>query len=105
MTNIGASNGLLRQYFPKGGDLRIVTDERARDVANRLNQRPRLCLDDRTPEPVNGTMATSPHSQLIRNDQWNLPPGDCQEFCVWHGVTSTASGRGLEKITHDHEHH
>ena len=69
------TNGLLRQYFPKGGDLRIVTDERARDVANRLNQRPRLCLDDRTPEPVNGTMATSPHSQLIRNDQWNLPPG------------------------------
>jgi hypothetical protein len=23
----------------------------------------------------------------------------CQEFCVWHGVTSTASGRGVEKIT------
>jgi transposase, IS30 family len=43
------TNGLLRQYFPKGTDLRLVTDERICDVTNRLNQRPRLCLDDRTP--------------------------------------------------------
>ena len=25
----------------------------------------------------------------------------CPKFCVWHGVTSMALGRGLEKITHD----
>ena len=46
------TNGLLRQYFPKGMDLRIVTDERLHEVAQRLNQRPRLVLGDRTPEQV-----------------------------------------------------
>lgn len=46
------TNGLLRQYFPKGADLRLVTDERIREVADRLNRRPRRCLDDRTPEQV-----------------------------------------------------
>jgi len=44
------TNGLLRQYFPKGMDLRVVTDERVREVSQRLNQRPRLVLGDRTPE-------------------------------------------------------
>ena len=46
------TNGLLRQYFPKGMDLRTVTDERIRDVMQLLNQRPRLVLGDRTPEQV-----------------------------------------------------
>jgi IS30 family transposase len=46
------TNGLLRQYFPKGTDLRIVTDQRIREVADRLNQRPRLCLEDRTPDQL-----------------------------------------------------
>jgi IS30 family transposase len=46
------TNGLLRQYFPKGADLRMVTDERIREVADRLNQRPRLCLGDRTPQQL-----------------------------------------------------
>ena len=45
-------NGLLRQYFPKGTNLRLVTDDRIREVADRLNQRPRLCLGDRTPEQL-----------------------------------------------------
>ena len=43
------TNGLLRQYFPKGTDLRLVTDERICQVTARLNQRPRFCLDDRSP--------------------------------------------------------
>jgi IS30 family transposase len=46
------TNGLLRQYFPKGTDLRVVTDQRLREVADRLNQRPRLCLDDRSPDQL-----------------------------------------------------
>jgi IS30 family transposase len=37
---------------PKGTDLRLVTDDRIREVADRLNQRPRLCLGDRTPEQL-----------------------------------------------------
>jgi IS30 family transposase len=47
-----STNDLLRQYFPKGSDLRLVTNQRIREVADRLNQRPRLCLDDRTPEQL-----------------------------------------------------
>jgi len=46
------TNGLLRQYFPKGMDLRLVTDQRLREVTERLNTRPRLVLGDRTPEQL-----------------------------------------------------
>jgi IS30 family transposase len=46
------TNGLLRQYFPKGTDLRVVTDERIREVAQRLNKRPRLVLGDHTPDQL-----------------------------------------------------
>jgi IS30 family transposase len=42
-------NGLLRQYLPKGIDLAGVTDERLREIADELNDRPRECLGDRTP--------------------------------------------------------
>ncbi len=54
------TNGLLRQYFPKGADLNQVSDERLAEVANELNHRPRLVLDDRTP------------AQLMR--RWLQPP-------------------------------
>lgn len=43
------TNGLLRQYFPKGTDLGLITDERLRKVSIELNSRPRECLNDRTP--------------------------------------------------------
>jgi IS30 family transposase len=46
------TNGLLRQYFPKGSDLSIISDERLREVAGELNDRPRECLADRTPHQV-----------------------------------------------------
>lgn len=46
------TNGLLRQYFPKGSDLGLVTDATLRDVADELNNRPRECLADRTPNQV-----------------------------------------------------
>ena len=42
-------NGLLRQYFPKGTDLNVWTADQLNDVAAELNDRPRLCLGDRTP--------------------------------------------------------
>ena len=38
------TNGLLRQYFPKGKSLRDVTQEQLDDVAGRLNGRPRKTL-------------------------------------------------------------
>ena len=43
------TNGLLRQYFPKGMDLRKVTRERIAEVENLLNNRPRKRLAYRTP--------------------------------------------------------
>jgi transposase, IS30 family len=43
------TNGLLRQYFPKGTDLSVWTAAQLDRVAAELNDRPRLCLGDRTP--------------------------------------------------------
>lgn len=45
-------NGLLRQYIPKGMDLRLVSDEDVRRAEQRLNLRPRKCLGFRQPEVV-----------------------------------------------------
>jgi IS30 family transposase len=46
------TNGLLRQYFPKGTDLQIWTAEHLALVAAELNDRPRLCLNDKTPRQL-----------------------------------------------------
>jgi IS30 family transposase len=49
LTNIGASNGLLRQYFPKGTDLARWSAEEIEAVAATLNSRPRKTLGWKTP--------------------------------------------------------
>ena len=46
------TNGLLRQYFPKGSDFSKITDAQVTFAQNRLNTRPRKCLGARTPEMV-----------------------------------------------------
>jgi IS30 family transposase len=46
------TNGLVRQYFPKGSDLRALTDEQVQAVAQRLNERPRKTLGYQTPNEV-----------------------------------------------------
>lgn len=46
------TNGLLRQYFPKGSDFSKITDEKVQFAQKRLNQRPRKCLNILTPEIV-----------------------------------------------------
>ncbi len=43
------TNGLLRQYLPKGMDLSNVHQNRLNAVARRLNERPRKTLEYRTP--------------------------------------------------------
>jgi transposase, IS30 family len=43
------TNGLLRQYFPKGTDLSAHSPQHLQDVADRLNGRPRKVLGWKTP--------------------------------------------------------
>jgi len=43
------TNGLLRQYFPKGMDLSNVHQNRLNAVARRLNERPRKTLNFESP--------------------------------------------------------
>lgn len=46
------TNGLIRQYFPKGTDLTTVTPQKVRAVMEKLNNRPRKCLGYKTPNEV-----------------------------------------------------
>jgi len=43
------TNGLLRQYFPKGIDLSAYSQAKLNSVARRLNERPRKTLNYETP--------------------------------------------------------
>lgn len=46
------TNGLVRQYFPKKTDFSKVTSAETISATNKLNQRPRKCLDFKTPFEV-----------------------------------------------------
>ncbi len=46
------TNGLLRQFIPKGTDLRTVSEEGLLAYQNALNSRPRKCLGFRQPSVV-----------------------------------------------------
>lgn len=59
------TNGLLRQYFPKGVDFDHVTDQQFQDAVDELNDRPRFVLGDKTPAQLMRRWLRPP----IRNDQ------------------------------------
>lgn len=46
------TNGLIRQYFPKGTDFSKVTDEQVQFVMDRLNSRPRATRGGRSPNEL-----------------------------------------------------
>jgi IS30 family transposase len=46
------TNGLIRQFYPKGTHFRKVTHHQVRRVQHLLNNRPRACLGYRTPNEV-----------------------------------------------------
>jgi len=46
------TNGLIRQYVPKGSDVRILTCEQIQRIMDRLNNRPRKSLSYLTPNEV-----------------------------------------------------
>lgn len=46
------TNGLLRQYFPKGTNLKLISEKEVAFVVKKLNNRPRKCLNYQTPYEV-----------------------------------------------------
>ena len=60
------TNGLLRDYFPKGTDLGIHTLEHVLAVENELNNRPRVVLDDRTPHQLFTALLASQGPPALR---------------------------------------
>jgi transposase, IS30 family len=54
------TNGLLRQYFPKGSDLAVYQPDYLEHVARKLNNRPRKRYDWKTPAQVLDALLSQP---------------------------------------------
>ena len=63
------TNGLLRQYFPKGSDLHHWTSQQLHQVAAELNDRTRKTLGDHTPDQLMRRSHRQEHTKPIRIDQ------------------------------------
>ena len=59
------TNGLLRQYFPKGTDLSAHSTDALVAVAFALNTRPRKTLGWRTPAEALGEVLRSAHAASV----------------------------------------
>ena len=60
------TNGLLRQYFPKGTDLALHSRAELLRVEQELNSRPRAILNDRTPFEIFTQLLTSSTVPMLR---------------------------------------
>ena len=60
------TNGLLRQYLPKGTDLASRPHNDFDNIAAELNDQPRLCLNDRSPAQL--TRRWHQPASTIRDD-------------------------------------
>jgi IS30 family transposase len=66
------TNGLLRQYFPKGTDLSTYSPAHLLRVENELNQRPRAILGHQAPATLfTQLLASNPRQRC--EDRWEPP--------------------------------
>jgi transposase, IS30 family len=60
------TNGLLRDYFPKGTDLGAHSPQHLLAVENELNNRPRIVLSDRAPAELFAALLASTKPSVLR---------------------------------------
>ena len=60
------TNGLLRDYFPKGTVLSAHSPQHLLAVENELNNRPRRILNDRTPAELFAALLASENPSVLR---------------------------------------
>ena len=60
------TNGLLRDYFPKGTDLSVHSPQHLLAVENELNNRPRMILGDRAPAELFAVLLASGKPSVLR---------------------------------------
>lgn len=63
------TNGLVRQYFPKGTDLSVHSQDRLAEVADELNNRPRKILNMNTPAELMLTLLSPTSATTVRNER------------------------------------
>ena len=63
------TNGLIRQYVPKGSSIDEISEEKIEMIMERLNNRPRKCLGFKTPKDILFSIIefSSPHGERKRN--------------------------------------
>ena len=83
------TNGLLRQYFPKGTDLARWSQEDPRAVVTTLNDRPRKCLNWRTPAEISQAQLES-----LAQTGGATTPGTCP---IPRGSPHPTPGRGRRR--------
>jgi IS30 family transposase len=74
------TNGLLRQYFPKGTDLSVHTPEHLAAVATQMNRRPRKVLNFLTPAEAYALLMGQ-HVQINGRDALSLAPDWLKQAC------------------------